>query len=213
MLSVMKPRITLCLMLKAPRPGSVKTRLAQDLGAAEAAAVYREMVEIQLTEVPETWAVEVHFSPANSEAEMRAWLAGLLRRDARFFPQPEGDLGARLSAALSGALARGAGTVLFAGGDCPDLTRARLEEAATFREAEDVVIIPAHDGGYVLIGLRTAHISVFEDIAWSTSAVFVQTLARVVAAGLRHRALPPLEDVDDLESWRRWREQRTQKRP
>ncbi len=192
-------------MLKAPRPGTVKTRLARDVGDAEAARIYRDLVAMQCAAVPEKWRVEVHFTPADAEDEMRAWLAETLPRDAGFFAQADGDLGARLGTALQSAFERGAGRVIFAGGDCPALTRARLLEAAeAIASDEDAAIIPALDGGYVLIGLGRDCASVFQNIAWSTSAVFKQTLDRIRAAGLRERVLlPALEDVDDLESWGR----------
>ena len=117
----MKLQPTLCLMLKAPRPGFVKTRLAADLGDEAAEQVYRRLVEHQAAQVPPDWRVEVHFAPADAVSEMRDWLCPHLPESAEFFPQADGDLGARLRAALAGTLARGAQHVLFAGGDLPPL--------------------------------------------------------------------------------------------
>lgn len=191
---------TLCLMLKAPRPGAVKTRLAASIGPDAATRVYRALVERQAAEIPRDWSVEVHFAPGDAEEEMRRWLAALLPARSTFFPQPQGDLGARLNAALTGATARGARPVLFAGGDCPQLTTRRLHEAATALRTVQSVIIPATDGGYVLIGFSGPGSFAFDGIAWSTSAVFAQTRNAVRTRGMTLQTFPPLEDVDDLPS-------------
>ena len=201
----MNPPPTLCLMLKAPRPGTVKTRLAARIGDAAAVQIYRGLVEHQAAQVPRDWRVEVHFTPSDSDAEMRAWLDPFLPEQTEFHPQTEGDLGARLGAALAGAAMRGAGGVLFAGGDCPQLTTDRLREAAAALRAVSFVLIPATDGGYVLLGLRGPHAFVFDGIAWSTPEVFAQTQRHIHARGMSLRAFAPLEDVDDLHSLQRAR--------
>lgn len=191
---------TLCLMLKAPRPGTVKTRLAASIGDAAAAEIYRKLVEHQAAEIPRDWRVEVHFTPAEAETEMREWLAPLLPEQTTFHPQAEGDLGTRLRAALAAAATRGAREIVFAGGDCPRLTTERLRAAVRLLCTTDFVIIPAVDGGYVLIGLAGPHAFVFDDIAWSTPAVFEQTQRAIHARGMSLQSFAPLEDVDDLPS-------------
>ena len=201
----MNPPPTLCLMLKAPRPGTVKTRLSASIGDVAAAQIYRCLAEHQAAQVPLDWRVEVHFTPGDADAEMRAWLAPLLPEHTEFHPQPEGDLGARLSAALSGAAMRGASEVLFAGGDCPQLSTGRLRDAAAALRAVSFVLIPATDGGYVLIGLGGPHAFVFDGIAWSTPEVFAQTQRNIHARGMSLRSFAPLEDVDDLPSLQRAR--------
>ncbi len=202
----MNPPPTLCLMLKAPRPGEVKTRLAASIGDAAAAEVYRCLVEHQAAEIPRNWRVEVHFTPADAEAEMRGWLAPFLPEQTTFHPQAEGDLGARLRAALAGAATRGAREIVFSGGDCPRLTTERLRAAARLLRTTDFVIIPAVDGGYVLIGLAGPHAFVFDDIAWSTPAVFEQTRRAIHARGMSLQSFAPMEDVDDLPSLLRARQ-------
>jgi len=196
---------TLCLMLKAPRPGFVKTRLASDLGNEAAAQVYRRLVEHQAAQVPREWRVEVHFTPADADAEMRAWLQPLLPTETTFFAQPDGDLGARLRTALGGAASRGANEILFAGGDCPELTTEKLSTAARALHSTPFVIIPATDGGYVLIGLAAPRFFIFDDIAWSTPHVFEQTRQRIQARGYDCHCFAPVEDVDDLHALRRAR--------
>ena len=186
-------------MLKAPRAGMVKTRLAHSLGAPAATAIYRQLVEHQLRELPPTWPLEIHFAPAEAAADMRAWLGSRPHYEA----QQGDDLGARLLAATASAFGRGARRVIVIGGDCPGLTRDLLEAAAAAAASADVVLGPAADGGYYLIGLRGPQPMLFTDIPWSTPDVFAITCQRVRAAGLALATLPVREDVDDLATWQR----------
>ena len=194
---------TLCILLKAPRAGDVKTRLGRDVGVERAAAIYRRLVEWQFSRVPPGWPVEIHFAPADAGEIMRLWLAPHLAPGANFFPQSDGDLGARLKVTVAGALARGAASVILIGGDCPDLDAARLASAADSLAGDEVVLIPALDGGYVLLGLKAARPFLFEDIAWSTTEVLDQTLAKAAQHGITCKLLESLEDVDDFSSWNR----------
>ena len=200
------PEITLCLMLKAPRPGEVKTRLAREVGDVRAAAIYRAIVEHQVRQVPPGWRIEIHFTPRTEGAEMRGWLQPLREGRMEFFPQAEGDLGSRMQAALTAAFDRGAGCVFFAGGDCPGLDSAVLSECAAQMDAAELVLVPALDGGYVLIGMKAAHAGVFDGISWSTAQVLEQTRERARRLALKTALLPALEDVDDLPAWERARE-------
>jgi rSAM/selenodomain-associated transferase 1 len=106
--------------------------------------------------------------------------------------QGEGDLGRRLFRAA----ARAAGSVILIGTDCPALDRHRLKAAAEALATQDAVLHPAHDGGYVLLGLRRPHLSVFKDIRWSTAEVAAQTMARIDALGWSLRLGDTLHDVD-----------------
>ena len=107
--------VVACLMLKAPRPGYVKTRLARETGNEGAARIYRRLVEYQMGCLPANWRIEVHFAPADAETEMRSWLGA----GARYEPQSTGDLGDRMRGAMFSAFGRGAAAVIFLGGDCP----------------------------------------------------------------------------------------------
>ena len=138
------------VFLKAPRVGSVKSRLASSLGAELATDIYRGMVERQLRQIPKGWRVEVHFCPADAETEMRAWLGS----DYVYCPQIAGDLGERLQAAFSAAFSKGESYVLAIGGDCPVLATSTLTEATARLVRADVVLGPATDGGYYLFALR-----------------------------------------------------------
>jgi rSAM/selenodomain-associated transferase 1 len=190
---------TLVVLLKAPRVGTVKTRLAAALGAEQATRVYRRLVERQMAAVPSDWPLEVHFAPAEAEPEMRAWLGPR----PRLCPQVDGDLGARLRAAVDSAFVRGAASVLVIGGDCPELDEAALRAAAKVLRSHAVVIGPARDGGYYLIGLTRSLPGLFSGIPWSTEHVFEETLQRCAELRLVPRTLPPRDDIDTLADLRR----------
>jgi len=193
---------TVILMLKAPIPGIVKTRLAATVGEDEAVRIYRLLVEQQLSALPAAWNVNVHFTPHEADRLMRDWLEPLRARLA-FLPQTDGDLGQRLSTAIATEFARGASTVIAIGGDCPDLDQRILSAAAAALLTHDAVVGPATDGGYYLLGLQRPCPALFQEIAWSTACVLAQTRDKLQAAGLTWTELPPLEDVDDQGAWQR----------
>jgi rSAM/selenodomain-associated transferase 1 len=198
---------TAVVLLKAPRLGTVKTRLAADLGAPRALAIYRTLAERQLRAIPAGWPITVNFTPVDADQELRTWLAAIPRVPAiAYCPQPDGDLGVRIAAAFSQAFAGGAPFVFALGGDCPDLDASLLEHAAN-RLAQpeiDAVLGPAADGGYTLLGLRAPCPDLFVDVAWSTPQVLVQTRAHLRTAGLRTYELPVLNDIDTAADWSRF---------
>lgn len=192
----------IALMLKAPMPGRVKTRLAAELagGVEEAAQIYRQLVEHQWRQLPVGWRREIHFAPPEAEAVMRDWLP---KADG-YYPQPNGDLGTRLLAAADGAMSRGASTVYLIGGDCPGLrTHHFLEAQEALDKGYDFAIGPASDGGYTLLAIKRPAPELFSDIPWSTPEVFPLTMLQTQQLGWRGYVLETLEDVDDGESWRR----------
>lgn len=193
------PRPVVIAMLKAPRAGWVKTRLAHEIGAEAAAAVYRRLVEHQLVSIPREWRVEIHYAPSDAKAEMQAWLGA----HHEYHAQSGRDLGERLVHAIAGAFERGAVGLLVIGGDCPTLDAATLHDAWAALKSAEVVIGPALDGGYYLIGLRRPAPELFAEIPWSSPRVFAVTMQRVHAIGLSSALLPAKEDVDDLASLRR----------
>jgi uncharacterized protein len=188
--------------LKAPRPSLVKTRLAEKLGAERATDVYRGLVERQLRAIPAGWAVEIHFSPADAEPELRAWLG----EEYAYRCQSDGDPGHRLRKAFGAAFARRNSLVLAISGDCPDLDQSTFLEAAGRLSRADVVLGPARNGSYYLLGLRAAATSLFDDIPWNSSKILTATLARAKAAGLSRELLPPKDDIDDLPGYKRYLE-------
>ena len=188
---------TICVMLKAPRPGEVKTRLGREIGQEEACQAYRRLAEHQLAHIDAEWPVELHFAPAKALAEMQSWLGF----DYTYVAQCEGDLGDRLRHAMLGAFAREASGVLIIGGDCPYISSEILNETAKQLETHDAVVGPAEDGGYYLLAMKCAHPLLFERIDWSTEKVFGQTMAWMRKLDLSCAILPTFSDVDDLACW------------
>lgn len=183
---------TVVVFARAPREGEVKTRLAAGVGRDNALRLYRRMgrdVMDALRTGP--WSLTVAYTPGDGEEEVRSWLSGA----DRYVAQGSGDLGARMARALDEAL-RGTGKAVVVGTDAPDLDRARVMEAVRSLDDHDVVLVPALDGGYVLLGLRAMQPELFRDIPWGTQQVLAITLERARRAGLRVRLLPAVRDVD-----------------
>ena len=196
-------RIALGIMCKVPRSGSSKTRLCPPLSAEEAAELSRCFiadlaVSIEaLSQGPEVRGVAV-FTPEGAENELEDILPPGFPRLAQ-----RGDgLGERLLNATSDLLDAGFQAACLINSDSPTLPAQLLLEVveALRRPGESLVLGPAIDGGYTLIGLRRPHGTLFRDIAWSTNRVLAQTLARAAAAGLPVSLLPLWYDVDDADS-------------
>lgn len=209
-------RPTVVVFVRTPVPGTVKTRLAADVGAARATEIYRKLAEGTVQRLSGTrgrepqegrpgWRVEVHFTPSDptSAAEIRGWLGG--NPELAFYPQAEeGDLGMRMEAALCEALARGAPSACVVGSDVPALGPLQVEAAFQALSGEaDLVLGPSPDGGYYLVGVRAGtplrNSPLFHRMPWSTDRVLRESLHRARALGLRVHRLEPLADVDRAE--------------
>ena len=187
----MTPRVV--LFTRYPVPGQAKTRLIPALGAVGAAALHRTLTERTVAVVRDSGlSLEIRSTGANVEM-FSDWLGvgGVV-------DQGEGDLGTRLARAAPPY------PVIFIGADAPDLTPALLRNAADALRDASAVIGPAEDGGYWLLGLAGEVPGVFADIAWSTDAVFAQTLTRLATAGIAPVPLPELADCDRPEDLARW---------
>lgn len=195
----------LLVFAKAPVPGRVKTRLAATIGAAAAAAVYRELAATTLAHAAAARrsgavaAIELWCDPDPDHEDFRA-LAALA--GATLHRQPAGDLGARMAGAIADALQRHA-AVLLVGTDCPLLDAAYLARAAELLAGHDAVLGPAEDGGYVLVG-ATRPLR-FARVRWSSPHALADTEAEFAAAGLSWRAAATLWDVDTPSDLARWR--------
>lgn len=195
---------TTCIIVfaRAPRPGAVKTRLVPLLGAEGAAALHARMVKRALATARKAalGTVELHCAPDCNDDFFRFCSN---RYRVELVTQAGGDLGARMSAAACAALAAHA-RVLLIGSDCPVLAARHLRAAnqALLDEA-DAVLVPAEDGGYVLLGLTRSDERLFEGIAWGGDTVLADTRARLRELGWHWRELDTLWDVDRPEDYGR----------
>lgn len=199
---VEKYRRAVVVFARAPELGKVKTRLAADLGDGVALEIYELLVSrtLQMTRALDDCMRVVQFTPAGAREKMSRWLEDDLLLEA----QCEGDLGERMACALERRFNSGCERVLLIGTDAPDLTAGILEQA--FRRLDDnsVVVGPAVDGGYYLIGMCEPHPELFSGVPWSAGDTLSRTLEAARHAGLSVHLLPELADVDTADDWKRW---------
>jgi rSAM/selenodomain-associated transferase 1 len=208
-------RIAVGIICKTPAPGRSKTRLSPPLRPEECALISACFIR----DLSRTVAQVAHesegvgdragggmgdvvgcavYTPIGSEAA----LLSLLPEDFLLLPQVEGDFGERLFHAID-VLLRTHDGVLLVNSDSPTLPAEILRAAVTaVREGDNVVLSPAADGGYTLIGLSRPHRRLFEQIEWSTATVFERTLDRAAEIGLPVAKVPGWYDVDDAADLR-----------
>jgi uncharacterized protein len=193
----------LLIFVKYPEPGKVKTRLASTIGAELAAQLYSEFIRATFSLARQIAAARfVTFTPAEKEQDFRELFPGPLEW---FAQNNSADLGARIHHAICHVQQTGYSHVLTIGTDSPSLPADYLEQAAAALAAHDLVLGPATDGGYYLIGLKSAPPpELFTGIDWSTERVLHQTLRRAEQLRMPVHLLPSWYDVDDLATLRRF---------
>jgi rSAM/selenodomain-associated transferase 1 len=186
---------TLGLFAKWPAPGTVKTRLAADpaWGGRVAHAFLRDA--LQRLAAVDARRVLV-FAPRECEPDFAALAGSFI-----LTPQADGDLGQRLAAFVGQQLDAGARAVVVVGTDSPTLPVAFVEQAFAELESADVVLGPATDGGYYLVGCGPRRPPIFAGIAWSTGRVLADTVAALADPSWRLALLPPWYDVDTPDDW------------
>lgn len=186
------------IFAKAPVPGKVKTRLAATIGLELAAACHQGFIADTVATVVESGLTGLiaHAGDESHHGFDCARAAGF-----EFQEQPSGDLGHRMFSLLDSRL-KFTERVVFIGTDSPTLPAEFMTRAVQMLDEADVVIGPSFDGGYYLIALKQAHPAPFEEISWSTDAVFSQTVERCLAASLTYAVLPFWYDVDHAEDLR-----------
>jgi rSAM/selenodomain-associated transferase 1 len=198
------PASRLLMFSRYPEPGQTKTRLIPHLGPEGAAALQRRMTEHVLSRMTVAaqrlpLAITVHFA-GGTQGQMQAWLGA----DVTCYPQSEGSLGDRLIAAFQQSFDQGYSSAIAIGSDCPALDYHHLAAALAALTRVDVVLGPATDGGYYLIGLRRPEPALFHAIDWGTDRVLAQTMTIAASQGLSVELLSPLTDIDrpaDLPQW------------
>jgi rSAM/selenodomain-associated transferase 1 len=193
----------LAVMAKAPRAGRVKTRLSPPLTPEQAADLnicfLKDTAEnIAMVARSGQAAGLISYTPVGDES----LFDNLLPSEFALIPQRGEGFGDRLLATAQDLLSCGYGSVCLIDSDSPTVPAAAFEEAiaALQREGDRIVLGPAHDGGYYLIGLKRAHPEPFAKITWSSSSVFAETVAAAEAAGIEVVVLPLWYDVDDGET-------------
>ena len=197
----MNEPVAIAILAKAPIAGFAKTRLIPVLGARGAAVLQERLVEraVETACAAAVGPVTLWTTPDESHPVFQSIGA---RHRITLARQADGDLGARMLAAITAANT----CVLLIGSDCPALTLDHLRAAAdVLRDRAPAVVIPAEDGGYALIGLRTSEPALFSDMPWSTPLVMNETRHRLRTLGLTWHEPVTLWDVDlpqDLERMR-----------
>jgi rSAM/selenodomain-associated transferase 1 len=180
--------------------GKVKTRLASGMGEARALEIYRHLVQSTYSVLEDmlapVWTYFSDFIPETVNPPI-----------AKSFVQEGQDLGERMANAFASSFESGMDKVVLIGTDCPTLQSQHLNEAFEALTHSDLVLGPATDGGYYLIGMKRRADYLFEGIAWSTAEVLSQTLAVATAHGLHCTLLDELSDIDTQEDWERYRSQ------
>lgn len=190
-------RPAVIVMVKAPVPGTVKTRLVPPLTAESAAALAAAFVQDAVRNARQIADVLVAYSPADGNLLLESLLP-----DGLHWTEQQGDnLGERMSAAMADAAASGFSPLVVIGTDSPTLPPARIAEAIQTLQSgtADVVFGPTEDGGYYLVGARQPQPGLFDGVAWSTEAALTQTAANAARLNLRCHLLPAWHDVDTGE--------------
>jgi uncharacterized protein len=205
----MRTQAVLIVFAKAPVAGKVKTRLIPALGRQGATSLYEDLLTRTLST-----AIKADFS------EIQIWVSGNInhryfsrlknRHYVKLYQQRGKNLGQRMSNAFDSVLRKHSYAVLI-GSDCPSLLSSDLQSGMDFLEnGKDVVIGPAKDGGYYLIGLKRNDPELFSDIKWGEETVFSETCKRIEKVNLNMGLLLERTDVDrtsDLDSYFRMKKQ------
>ncbi len=207
----------LIIFTRYPVPGRTKTRLIPALGAEGAADLQRQMTEHTLNNIrPLTdkgIGVQVRFD-GDEAGEMVQWLGDELD----LAPQGEGNLGDRMKRAFTDSFSEGLEKVVVIGTDCPSLDSDSVLEALYLLEENALVLGPATDGGYYLIGIRSddpewLYELIFENIPWGTNQVFNVTVNALAETGLDLGLLDEKADVDEPEDLIHWEKEMSTQYP
>lgn len=193
----------LFVYLKYPEEGKVKTRLATDVGDKRASEIYKELAEKTIKNmeslVNKGIEVIISFTPIEKEKEIKEWIG----KQFVYHLQKGNDLGEKMSNTVQYGFKKGADKIVIIGTDCPTISSNHIEEAFLMLSNNDVVIGPAFDGGYYLIGVKKGITFLFNDIDWSTSSVLKQTIEKINSAGLTFDLLRTMHDIDSVEDYER----------
>lgn len=182
----------LLIFTKNAEAGKVKTRLAATIGNEAALSIYMQLIAHTIA-VTEALPVDKFVFYSGYIEREGAW------SNKNYFKQLQqgNDLGERMSQAFAFAFQKGHNQIVIIGTDCPELNAEIIINAFALLNKHDVVIGPAEDGGYYLLGMKQHYSELFENMHWSTNTVFDETARKCAALQLAYCLLPVLKDIDE----------------
>lgn len=185
------------IFVRNPERGKVKTRLAATVGEDKALKIYLQLLEHTATITMSLREVSRYVFYSGAIVENDLWSESFFHK----MIQSDGDLGRKMFTAFLSVFSKGHNEVVIIGSDCPGLTTDGLLSAFDSLSRHDVVIGPANDGGYYLLGLKELREDFFLNKEWSTEGVCKATRDNIRTLGLSCCCLPELVDVDTEEDW------------
>ncbi|MCP4295684.1 MAG: glycosyltransferase [Proteobacteria bacterium] len=194
----------LIIFCRYPLPGLAKTRLIPGVGAEKAAQIHKELAEftlkiVQSFALKKDISIEVSFMGDDLKL-MKSWLGDHLN----YSTQTKEDLGLNMLDAFNRSFEQNYQKVVIIGTDCPEISSSTLEIAFSSLEDHDLVVGPAYDGGYYLIGLSKEIPGLFSNITWGSESVFDETMKHCTKDNIGYHLLEKLHDIDrpeDLPIW------------
>lgn len=187
----------LIVFLRLPEKGKVKTRIASTEGEAGALKIYLELLSITFNMLAQ---LDI---PIYLFYEGGLPVASARNNAYSYHLQSGADLGSKMADAFSKVLQHHHKAVLI-GSDCPGLSVSIVNEAFRLLDQTDIVLGPATDGGYYLIGCKKMHPALFEKITWSTASVLGETIEKIHQEALSCQLLEQLTDVDTATDWKQY---------
>ena len=187
----------LIIFLKYPEIGKVKTRLARDIGHKKALLIYKILVTKILKQISnKNYDISIYYYPKNKENEVKKWINS---PDYKYLPQNGDDLGFKMLNAFRDSESLNYAKTVIIGTDCLEINDNIVSRSFHHLDDNDLVLGPATDGGYYLIGTKIALEPIFKNISWSTSKVLKQTIKKAKEIKLKYKFLDFYNDIDYLE--------------
>ncbi len=186
------------IFLRAPEPGKVKTRLSKVLHEDTVLKLYKNFATGIIKTIEQcSCSIRICYHPSDAQNKIIDWIGHAFY----LIPQKGKDLGERMADAFDRAFSDGLEKVILIGTDCPDINIAIIEKAFKSLQKNNVVIGPAFDGGYYLIGFNSVSFfrDIFHNIPWSTENVFQMTIETCNKKNYKIHILPELRDIDTYE--------------
>jgi len=189
----------LIIFVKNPIQGKVKTRLAAEIGEAPALEIYKTLLKHTHQVATNTQEVSISVYYADFVNNNDLWN----NFDKKL--QEQQDLGSRMNHAIKSEMENGFQNIIIIGSDCLEINPQHIQKAFLSLKTNDIVIGPAEDGGYYLIGLKSLIPDIFKNKKWSTDTVFIDTIEDINRLNLKHMILETLCDIDTKKDLDRYK--------